>query len=81
MSYLQNLEDQAIYIFREAFANFKNMAIALVNGQGFEYADLVGKEGFLREKSLSRWFISIRRMSFPEMLAFREWAKNITRLI
>ncbi len=27
MSYLQHLEDQSIYILREAFANFKNMAM------------------------------------------------------
>ena len=46
MSYLQTLEDQSIYIFREAFANFKNMAMPWSMGKDFNTLIWLAKKAF-----------------------------------
>lgn len=75
MSYLQNLEDQSIYIFREAFANFKNMAMPWSMGKDSNTLIWLAKKAFAGKIPFPLVHIDTT-YEFPEMLAFREWAKK-----
>ena len=52
MSYLQHLEDQSIYIFREAFANFKNMAMPWSMGKDSNTLIWLAKKAFAGKNSI-----------------------------
>ena len=75
MSYLQHLEDQSIYIFREAFANFKNMAMPWSMGKDSNTLIWLAKKAFAGKIPFPLVHIDTT-YEFPEMLAFREWAQK-----
>ena len=75
MSYLQNLEDQSIYIFREAFANFKNMAMPWSMGKDSNTLIWLAKKAFAGKIPFPLVHIDTT-YEFPQMLAFREWARK-----
>ena len=53
MDRLNDLESQSIFIFREAFARLKNIALLWSLGKDFERDDLAGAEGVLWTHSVS----------------------------
>ena len=75
MSYLQTLEDQSIYIFREAFANFKNMAMPWSMGKDSNTLIWLAKKAFAGKIPFPLVHIDTT-YEFPEMLSFREWARK-----
>jgi sulfate adenylyltransferase subunit 2 len=75
MSYLQHLEDQSIYILREAFANFKNMAMPWSMGKDSNTLIWLAKKAFAGKIPFPLLHIDTT-YEFPEMLAFREWARK-----
>jgi sulfate adenylyltransferase subunit 2 len=73
MHYLEELENQSIYIFREAFANFKNLCMPWSMGKDSNVLIWLAKKAFCGHIPFPLLHIDTT-YEFPEMLEFRDWA-------
>ncbi|MCS7063700.1 MAG: sulfate adenylyltransferase subunit 2 [Methylacidiphilales bacterium] len=75
MDHLDRLESQSIYIFREAFYAFERIALPWSMGKDSNVLIWLAKKAFCTKIPFPILHIDTT-YEFPEMLEFRDWAKN-----
>ncbi len=74
-THLDDLENQSIFIFREAYHAFKNIAMPWSMGKDSNVLVWLARKAFLGRVPFPVLHIDTT-YEFPEMLDFREWAKK-----
>lgn len=77
--HLNALENQSIFIFREAYHHFKNIAMPWSMGKDSNVLIWLAKKAFCGHIPFPVLHIDTT-YEFPEMIEFREWAKEHYRL-
>jgi 3'-phosphoadenosine 5'-phosphosulfate sulfotransferase (PAPS reductase)/FAD synthetase len=72
-NHLDDLENQSIFIFREAYHAFKNIAMPWSMGKDSNVLIWLARKAFLGRVPFPVLHIDTT-YEFPEMLEFREWA-------
>lgn len=75
MTHLDKLEAQSIYILREAYASFKNIAMPWSMGKDSNVLIWLSMKAFCGKIPYPLLHIDTT-YEFPEMLEFREWARR-----
>ena len=75
MDYLSNLENQSIYIMREAFNKFENMAMLWSIGKDSTVLLWLARKAFFGHVPFPLVHVDTT-YEFPEMLEFRSWAQE-----
>src|SRR5437867_7307017 len=80
-THLDQLENQSIFIFREAYHSFKNIAMPWSMGKDSNVLVWLARKAFFGRVPFPVLHIDTT-YEFPEMLEFREWAtdRKSTRL-
>ena len=73
MTHLDKLEAQSIFIFREAYHSFKNVAMPWSMGKDSNVLIWLSKKAFCGKIPFPVLHIDTT-YEFPEMLVFRDWA-------
>lgn len=73
MTHLDKLESQSIYIFREAYHSFKNLAMPWSMGKDSNVLIWLAKKAFCGKIPFPVLHIDTT-YEFPEMLEYRDWA-------
>src|SRR6266498_2246628 len=74
-THLDDLENQSIFIFREAYHAFKNIAMPWSMGKDSNVLVWLARKAFFGRVPFPVLHIDTT-YEFPEMLEFREWAKK-----
>src|SRR5207302_7664098 len=74
-AHLDSLENQSIFIFREAYHHFKNICMPWSMGKDSNVLVWLAKRAFCGHIPFPVLHIDTT-YEFPEMLEFRDWAKN-----
>ena len=74
-THLDELENQSIFIFREAYHAFKNIAMPWSMGKDSNVLIWLARKAFIGRVPFPVLHIDTT-YEFPEMLEFREWAKE-----
>src|ERR1700740_1829681 len=72
-THLDGLENQSIFIFREAYPAFKNMAMPWSMGKDSNVLVWLARKSFFGRVPFPVLHIDTT-YEFPEMMEFREWA-------
>ena len=75
MDHLDELESQSIYILREAYHSFSNLCMPWSMGKDSNVLIWLSKKAFCGKVPYPTLHIDTT-YEFPEMLEFREWARN-----
>ena len=78
-THLDQLENQSIFIFREAYHSFKNIAMPWSMGKDSNVLIWLAQKSFFGRVPFPVLHIDTT-YEFPEMLEFREWATKHYKL-